>query len=206
MTVMKKTAIVLGLMFLLAALSGCGSEGETDRSTADDEPKAVPIGVVYVDKTVNETDESDPSEKTIPQDFHEPDDSPSLEQTENPETTPEPQLIATEETATEGTDPNEVTTDEAAEEDRAIALIGEPIIDRNNMTVRNGDVSNFDLYDNADQQDTNDAYVLNTSTLKIHYPDCKYVRKIAPQNYSTSNSTVQELKAMGYTTCGNCFK
>ena len=189
---MKKTAIVLGLMFLLAALSGCGSEGETDRSTADDEPKAVPIGVVYVDKATDETDESD--------------DSPSLEQTENPETTPEPQLIATEETATEGTDPNEVTTDEAAEEDRAIALIGEPIIDRNNMTVRNGDVSNFDLYDNADQQDTTDAYVLNTSTLKIHYPDCKYVRKIAPQNYSTSNSTVQELKAMGYTTCGNCFK
>ena len=68
-----------------------------------------------------------------------------------------------------------------------------------------GDGSNFDLYDNAAQQNTSDTYVLNTSTMKIHHPSCKSVKKIAPQNYSTSNSSIQELQAMGYSLCGNCF-
>ena len=69
-----------------------------------------------------------------------------------------------------------------------------------------GDGSNFNTYDNASQQQTEATYVLNTSTKKIHYPSCRSVKKIAPQNYSTSNSSIDDLKAQGYSTCGNCFK
>lgn len=67
-----------------------------------------------------------------------------------------------------------------------------------------GNGSNFDTYDNPEQQQTEAAWVLNTSSMKIHYPSCNEVKKIAPQNYSTSNLTVSELIAQGYTTCGRC--
>lgn len=42
--------------------------------------------------------------------------------------------------------------------------------------------------------------------MKIHYPSCHSVAKIAPQNYSTSNQSIDELKAQGYVPCKNCFK
>lgn len=68
----------------------------------------------------------------------------------------------------------------------------------------NGDGSNFNTYNNESQQDTTQTWVLNTSTMKIHYPTCKSVKKIAPQNYATSNATESELLARGYTRCGQC--
>lgn len=66
----------------------------------------------------------------------------------------------------------------------------------------NGD--NFNLYNNIDQQQTTNSWVLNTNTKKIHYPSCKSVPKISPENYATSNSSVSELAAQGYEPCGNC--
>ncbi len=66
--------------------------------------------------------------------------------------------------------------------------------------------NNFNTYDNPDQQQTADAYVLNTSSHKIHYPNCSSVAKIAPKNYSTSNASLEELMSQGYTTCGICLK
>lgn len=68
----------------------------------------------------------------------------------------------------------------------------------------NGNGNNFNTYDNADQQNTDAAWVLNTSTMKIHYPDCREVRKIAPQNYATSNKSEQALINEGYTVCRVC--
>lgn len=66
--------------------------------------------------------------------------------------------------------------------------------------------NNFDTYDNTEQQQTADTYVLNNSNKKIHYPSCSSVPKIAPNNYATSSQTVEELIAQGYSTCGVCFK
>lgn len=48
-------------------------------------------------------------------------------------------------------------------------------------------------------------YTLNTSTKKIHHNSCRYAKKIAPENYATTGSELNELKAHGYTTCGVCF-
>lgn len=61
------------------------------------------------------------------------------------------------------------------------------------------------LNDNPDQQQTAATYVLNIGTKRIHHPSCRDVKKIAPQNYATSNLTLDELLGQGYTTCGHCF-
>ena len=65
-------------------------------------------------------------------------------------------------------------------------------------------VNNFDTYNNLEQQNTEMTYVLNT--MKIHYPGCRYVPKIAPENYATSNLDIATLQTQGYSTCGVCFK
>lgn len=47
-------------------------------------------------------------------------------------------------------------------------------------------------------------WILNTSTLKIHRPDCKHAGEIAEHNRKGSNQTIAELLQEGYTTCGSC--
>ena len=50
------------------------------------------------------------------------------------------------------------------------------------------------------------TYILNTSSGKIHLPNCKSVRTIKPENYGTTDKTIDELLSEGYTRCGNCLK
>lgn len=69
-----------------------------------------------------------------------------------------------------------------------------------------GNADNFYTYNNLDQQQTTDAYVLNTDSLKIHRSSCSKVPLIAPQNYTTSNSSIAELESQGYSRCGVCLK
>lgn len=75
-----------------------------------------------------------------------------------------------------------------------------------NNTGSSDNSDNFNTYDNDSQQQTDDTYVLNTSTMKIHLPSCSSVKKIAPNNYSTTNDSIDELISQGYSTCGICFK
>lgn len=82
----------------------------------------------------------------------------------------------------------------------------EPSGTQNSNSGSSGGSSNFNSHDNASQQQTEATYVLNTNTMKIHHPTCSSVKKIAPQNYATSNSSLEELINQGYSTCGNCFK
>lgn len=63
---------------------------------------------------------------------------------------------------------------------------------------------NFDTWDIAENQKTESRYVLNLRSLKIHQPTCRTVSKIAPQDYATSNRSIAELEADGYTRCGVC--
>lgn len=69
-----------------------------------------------------------------------------------------------------------------------------------------GNEANFNKYDIEEQQNTTDQFVLNTKTLKIHYPKCDDVKKIKPENYATSNSSKEELISQGYSLCGHCFR
>lgn len=69
-----------------------------------------------------------------------------------------------------------------------------------------GDDNTFNTWNRPEQQQTTAAHVLNTSTMKIHYPKCREVPKIAPGNYLESNETVGLLFDQGYTYCGVCHK
>lgn len=71
-----------------------------------------------------------------------------------------------------------------------------------NTNPGNGDT--FHTYDNPDQQNTEDKWVLNLNSHKIHFPTCREVVKIAPHNYATSNLSEEELISQGYATCGVC--
>lgn len=67
-----------------------------------------------------------------------------------------------------------------------------------------GQNSNFNTYDNPEQQQTSAQYVLNNNTMKFHKPSCRSVKKIAPHNYGTSSESRDTLIAKGYSPCGNC--
>ena len=48
------------------------------------------------------------------------------------------------------------------------------------------------------------TYILNTSTKKIHYPDCKSVKQMKEKNKKTTAESRESLISQGYTPCGNC--
>lgn len=50
------------------------------------------------------------------------------------------------------------------------------------------------------------SYVLNTnpSRMRFHYPDCRSVSTIKPENRQDVEATREELEAEGYSPCGNC--
>ena len=47
-------------------------------------------------------------------------------------------------------------------------------------------------------------YILNTSTRKIHYPDCKSVKQMSEKNKKSTTESRDSLISKGYTPCGNC--
>lgn len=76
--------------------------------------------------------------------------------------------------------------------------------DNNTSENLTGIENNFNTYNNINQQQTTDDYVLNTNTYKFHFPGCDYVKRISPENYATSTSTRSELISQGYDPCGHC--
>ena len=52
--------------------------------------------------------------------------------------------------------------------------------------------------------DTDARYVLNTDSMKFHYPSCSSAEKISAENYAESNSDRETLINQGYSPCGNC--
>lgn len=104
-----------------------------------------------------------------------------------------------------------VTSIDRQHEQPSITYAGQQDVDEIALdwTTENPDESapasnNFDTYNDKSQQETNAAYVLNTSTKKFHYPSCRDVPKIAPQNYSTSDLPRDSLISRGYSSCGHC--
>jgi competence protein ComEC len=48
------------------------------------------------------------------------------------------------------------------------------------------------------------GWVLNTSTKKIHYSDCRSVPQIKESNRAVSDKTIAELESEGFDACGIC--
>ena len=141
-------------------------------------------------------------ETTYPKQTAIPTLEPTATPTPKPTATPTPEPTATptpKPTAAPTPEPTAIPTQEPT-----MAPIPEnPSAD---STAGGSGNNNFDTYDNPEQPQTKDDYVLNTSSMKIHYPSCRSVAKIAPKNYATSNESLDSLLAQGYDTCGICFK
>lgn len=67
-----------------------------------------------------------------------------------------------------------------------------------------GGGAGFDTYNIPEQQNTEATYVLNTKTKKFHKPSCNDVKKIKPENYSTSSASREDIISQGYSSCGHC--
>lgn len=50
----------------------------------------------------------------------------------------------------------------------------------------------------------NVKYILNTNTMKFHYPSCNDVNKIKAEHYETSSDSRDTLIYLGYSPCGHC--
>lgn len=48
------------------------------------------------------------------------------------------------------------------------------------------------------------TFILNTNTHRIHYPDCRAIRDMNPENMKEVHGTVEQFRAEGYTPCGIC--
>lgn len=53
---------------------------------------------------------------------------------------------------------------------------------------------------------TNAAYVLNTNSKKIHKDECSALAKTALRNKQSTNKSLKELEAEGYSKCAICFE
>ena len=96
------------------------------------------------------------------------------------------------ETITWNTDPSQTW---------APGVVPEKAPDRSGNTES---AKNTDTDTSVNSDGTENAYVLNNSTMKFHYPWCSSVKKIAEQNYEESSLSRDELLDKGYTPCGNC--
>lgn len=95
---------------------------------------------------------------------------------------PDIQTTAPETTSITTTTPTETTTTENTTTTPA------------NTTAAKNTTINDNKYD----------YVLNTSTMKYHSPNCSSVGDIQPQNRKDVHTTSDDLKAQGYEPCGRC--
>ena len=53
-------------------------------------------------------------------------------------------------------------------------------------------------------QDGEYDYVLNTNTMKFHYPECSSVEKIKEENMAFLDGTREDAIEQGFDPCGNC--
>lgn len=155
-------------------------------------------------RDITSIDESEPAELDRPK-------KGELEQQEDPEESNEEMF--TSEAAQDEPAPTEQPT-QAPEETPEVKPTQEPgavstseptpETPKNQESGENENGSNFNTYDDENQQKTSEDYVLNSGTMKFHYPSCSSVKKISPQNYSTFTGSRDDVIAKGYSPCGNC--
>ena len=47
-------------------------------------------------------------------------------------------------------------------------------------------------------------FILNTHTMKYHYPTCSEVNRMKEENKASYHGTIEGIEAQGYTPCGKC--
>lgn len=195
MSKLSKKILLIGGCTLL--LYGCG----TSLSENEDAQKLAAGSSAVSTYTPQPTSTAVSASEQTPEPTKQPTPTPEPIPTETPTETPAPTPSPI---RTQNPPPAPTATPKAETE------VSTPAAEHNDNSGNNnsggGGTSNFDAHNNPEQQNTEDTWVLNTNSKKIHYPSCKSVPKIAPKNYATSSESLDELINRGYTTCGNCFK
>ncbi len=73
----------------------------------------------------------------------------------------------------------------------------------NEINYKTGEVTTTDE-ELASKNAFSRVYVLNTNSMRFHYPSCSSVSQMAPHNKKQVKATRQELIEQGYKPCGNC--
>ena len=153
--------------------------------------------------------DAEPEAETPPEEESEPDAEAAAEQARQEEEA----RLAAEEQARREEEARQAAEEQARREEEERKAAEEAAAEKARITAEEArrkleenraKAENFNTYYEPEQQRTTDAYVLNTSTKKIHYPTCRDVKKIAPKNYDTTNESVAELENRGYSPCGHC--
>ncbi len=177
-------------------------------SIATESPMIIPTATPTATKTPHPTPTKTPTPQSTAT-LH-PTATPTPQPTETPKPTAIPEVSPLVTSPIETSTPRVEETSETQVAEGATSQgteISEPQSTASSSTSNTGTgESNFNTYNNSEQQQTADTYVLNTNTKRIHHPSCSSVPKIAPQNYATSSATLDELIAQDYKPCGNCFK
>lgn len=71
------------------------------------------------------------------------------------------------------------------------------------MTEDNEDGDLF-LYTEEDLKETDCDYILNTNTMRFHFPSCDSVNQMKEHNKEYYSGTREQLIENGYVPCGNC--
>ena len=183
-------AIILVVAFFATALTAPKQESSNTRTidypvlTSSAVSSTAPESTMPPDPTPKPTPTPTPAPTPTPTPTPEPTPTPTPEPTPTPKPTPAPTPAPTPE-------PKPIATQSSQ------AQSGGP-------GGNSGNANNFNLYDNPENQNTSARWILNTSTMKIHYPSCSEVRRIAPHNKAESNLSESQLLSQGYTTCGRC--
>lgn len=72
------------------------------------------------------------------------------------------------------------------------------------IDYRTGDSRLADGSDSEDSGEEKAAYVLNTKTMKFHFPSCPSVETIAEENKKEVTESREKLISEGYAPCGRC--
>lgn len=56
----------------------------------------------------------------------------------------------------------------------------------------------------ASEQTQGTTYILNTNTMKIHYPDCSSVNQMSEKNKKETTDSIEQLTLQGYVPCNRC--
>ena len=174
---MKKrtlAAVFAGLLAFSLAARGGNTQSGTFEPVKETtlEATATPEPTSTLDPTPTPEPTATPEPTPTPEPTSTPEPTPTPEPTATPEPTPTPEPTAT------------------------------PRPEQENAASDAGNASNFNRYNIPEQQETEDQYVLNLNTHKVHHPSCSEVKKIKPENYATTNKSFAELEAEGYTKCG----
>lgn len=77
-------------------------------------------------------------------------------------------------------------------------------VEAENETDESRNLNDSEINDASDEASDLTTYILNTNTLKFHYPSCSSVNQMSEKNKQEYTGSRDDLLAQGYSPCGNC--